>query len=219
MTNPKELLPCPICKVAMQLIYGDAIAYHPETTNCPLDNIRFSANDKKRFNMWNTRPQPEAQGKEIYRWRVSDVFDDGHNGILTCHNEPTTEYGLDADSRIVIGAASPLTREQAQKICDVHNWELEQVAKAQPQKLEKLDEKEFCEMLIKECSIARKEFAMIITKRFCQRFGKPSEVSLEWPKYKTADGFIRQPKCAASWNLAIDACKSAYLKAREKESA
>ena len=61
--------------------------------------------------------------KEMYMWRVSDVLDDGHNGIITCNNEPES-YGLNADNRIVIGSASPLTREQAQKICDVHNNEI-----------------------------------------------------------------------------------------------
>lgn len=63
--------------------------------------------------------------KEKYKWRVSDILDDGHNGIITCWNEPE-EYGFDADNRIVIGAGSPLTREQAQKICDVHNYEISQ---------------------------------------------------------------------------------------------
>lgn len=69
--------------------------------------------------------------KEKYRWRVSDVIDDGHNGIITCWNE-TENYGLNADNRIVIGAASPLTREQAQKICDVHNYEIEKLLNPQP---------------------------------------------------------------------------------------
>lgn len=47
------------------------------------------------------------------KWRVSDVLDDGHNGIVR-----------EEDNGIVIGAASPLTMEQAQKICDIHNFEL-----------------------------------------------------------------------------------------------
>jgi hypothetical protein len=47
------------------------------------------------------------------KWMVSDVLDDGHNGIIRVD-----------DSGIVLGAASTLSEEQARKICDVHNWEL-----------------------------------------------------------------------------------------------
>ena len=43
------------------------------------------------------------------KWYVSDVLDDGHNGIVNESNQ------------IIIGAASPLTKAQAQKICDAHN--------------------------------------------------------------------------------------------------
>ena len=43
------------------------------------------------------------------QWIVSDVLDDGHFGILDNRNQ------------IIIGAASPLTEEQAEKICFSHN--------------------------------------------------------------------------------------------------
>ena len=67
-----------------------------------------------------------------YEWYVADVLDDGHNGIVTCWSEPDSFY-LNADNRIVIGCASSLTKEQAQKICDAHNYEIEQVRNtAQP---------------------------------------------------------------------------------------
>lgn len=46
------------------------------------------------------------------QWLVSDVLDDGHNGIITERNE------------IVLGASSLLTQEQAQRICDIHNAEV-----------------------------------------------------------------------------------------------
>jgi len=46
------------------------------------------------------------------KWYVSDVLDDGHWGIVTEKNI------------IVIGAASPLTKEQAEKIVYVHNKEI-----------------------------------------------------------------------------------------------
>ena len=45
------------------------------------------------------------------------------------------------------------------------------------------------------------------------RFTLPAEV--KWPKYKKADGVFRQPKCAASWNLAVDVCKQALENARK----
>jgi hypothetical protein len=48
------------------------------------------------------------------KWSVSDVFDDGHWGIIR-------ENGKDFE--IVIGGASPLTEKQAKKICDIHNSE------------------------------------------------------------------------------------------------
>ena len=43
------------------------------------------------------------------KWRVSDVLDDGHWGIINDKNE------------IIIGAASPLSKEQAEKIVYAHN--------------------------------------------------------------------------------------------------
>ena len=46
------------------------------------------------------------------KWYVSDVLDDGHWGIVT------------EDSSIVIGAASPLSKEQAEKIIFAHNNDL-----------------------------------------------------------------------------------------------
>ena len=44
------------------------------------------------------------------KWSICDVLDDGHNGIV-----------FEKSGGIVIGAASPLSREQAQKIIDCHN--------------------------------------------------------------------------------------------------
>lgn len=43
------------------------------------------------------------------KWYVSDVLDDGHNGIVT------------EDNVIVIGSASPLSAKQAEKIVKMHN--------------------------------------------------------------------------------------------------
>ena len=43
------------------------------------------------------------------KWRVSDVLDDGHWGIIT------------EKSSIIIGSASPLSEEQAEKIVYAHN--------------------------------------------------------------------------------------------------
>jgi len=43
------------------------------------------------------------------KWYVSDVLDDGHWGIITGKNA------------IIIGAASPLSKEQAEKIVYAHN--------------------------------------------------------------------------------------------------
>lgn len=50
---------------------------------------------------------------EKAKWYVSDVIDDGHFGIVTEKNE------------IVIGSASPLSKEQAEKIVWVHNRDVD----------------------------------------------------------------------------------------------
>ena len=50
--------------------------------------------------------------EEKRKWYVSDVLDDGHNGIVTNSSE------------IVIGYKSPLTEEQAEKIVAVHNRDI-----------------------------------------------------------------------------------------------
>ena len=47
------------------------------------------------------------------KWYVSDVLDDGHWGIVT------------DKSAIVIGSASPLSKEQAEKIVYAHNENIE----------------------------------------------------------------------------------------------
>jgi len=66
-------------------------------------------------------------------WVVSDVLDDDHNGIIRRE-----------DNGIIIGAASPLSREQAQKICDIHNWEV-----SEGECREKYNERRYNEMIRK----------------------------------------------------------------------